>query len=331
MNIRVVESSLIPSSGCHSLLPSVCPMARDWKRTAMKFESVRTNRRESEFSYAASYRTQRAIKKAENRRSGKRDWQTMHAALSLEEEEADLYHVHWFKRFLRWVLGLFLLPVCWVTTWTFFSQFSKAAVEEGFWHASEFWYFAIGCLVMMGWLLSHLGEKFFLYLYVWGHEMTHAICVWLCRGKVTAFHVSVDGGYITTNKTNWMIALSPYFVPFWSVVVAIVFGLIRCFVDLRVEWDLVLYGLMGLTWTFHMIWTLRMLPRDQPDLQENGTFLSLVVIYLANLIVLVVLMCAAKDSPWGQSKSYFREWMHHSIFCVCEAWRMASSLYAMLR
>ena len=42
-------------------------------------------------------------------------------------------------------------------------------------------------------------------------------------------------------------------------------------------------------------------------------------------------MCAAKDSPWGQSKSYLREWMHHSIFCVREAWRMASSLYAMLR
>lgn len=100
--------------------------------------------------------------------------------------------------------------------------------------------------------------------------------MWIFRGKVTAFHVSVEGGYITTNKSNLVIALSPYFVPFWSVVLAVIYGLARIFAEPNPAWDLAFYAAMGLTWTFHMVWTLWMIPRDQPDLRENGIFLSLV-------------------------------------------------------
>src|SRR5690606_403472 len=133
-------------------------------------------------------------------------------------------------------------------------------------------------------------QPFFLYLYVLGHELTHALFVVLFRGKVTDFHVSTEGGYITTNKTNLMIALSPYFVPFWSVVAALLFVAARHGFGLSGVWDKFFYAVVGLTWTFHMVWTLWMIPRDQPDLKENGTFLSLVVIFLANLLIVVALM-----------------------------------------
>ena len=128
----------------------------------------------------------------------------------------------------------------------------------------------------------------------------------LYRGKVTDFHVSTSGGYITTNKTNLIIALSPYFVPFWSVVCAVLYAVVRYFAGLSQEWDRLLYAVMGITWTFHMVWTLWMIPRDQPDLKENGTFLSLVVIYLANLL------CVAGDSPWQNSKEFAMEWLRHA-------------------
>jgi hypothetical protein len=134
----------------------------------------------------------------------------------------------------------------------------------------------------------------------------------LYRGKVTDFHVSTSGGYITTNKTNLIIALSPYFVPFWSVVCAVLYAVVRHFAGLSQEWDRLLYAVMGITWTFHMVWTLWMIPRDQPDLKENGTFLSLVVIYLANLLVLAGLLCVAGDSPWQNSKEFAMEWLRHA-------------------
>ncbi len=279
------------------------------------------------FAQVLSLANRRAHEQA-NRRSGRRGMKTVQAAIaasSLEEEDESLF---WPKRLLRWVVASLLLPLCWVTTWTFLSHFSRATLEQGFWQSAEFWYFATGALVMGGWLWSGLCQTFFLYLYVWGHEMTHAVFVWLFRGRVTAFHVSAEGGYITTNKTNMVIALSPYFVPFWSVVVALGYGMLRVFADLERGWDFALYAAMGLTWTFHMVWTLWMIPRDQPDLRENGTFLSLVVIYLANLVVLVALLCAAEDAPLQNTKEFAHEWIRYAATWGDALWRLGLEWFA---
>jgi hypothetical protein len=207
---------------------------------------------------------------------------------------------------------LVLLPLCWVTTWTLLSRFSEATLNQEFWKTAEFWYFAMGALVMTGWFWSGLLQSFFLYVYVLGHELTHAVFVVLYRGKVTDFHVSAEGGYITTNKSNWVIALSPYFVPFWSVVCATIYAILRYAVGLPPEWDRLLYAVMGVTWTFHLIWTLWMIPRDQPDLKENGTFLSLVIIYFANVLVLAGLLCLAARSPVHDIREFAIEWFRHA-------------------
>ena len=135
----------------------------------------------------------------------------------------------------------------------------------------------------------------------------------LFRGRVTDFHVSADGGYITTNKSNLLIALSPYFVPFWSLVAALAYAVARVAMDHPPrELDLAFYGAVGVTWTFHMAWTLWMIPRDQPDLRENGTFLSLVIIYLANLALLVGLQCLASESPLRSVRDFGMEWFRHA-------------------
>ncbi len=247
-----------------------------------------------------------------NRRGGNRGKKFVWAAVAEAEFDDDMESAEWLKRLMRWSLALMLLPLCWVTSWTFLSRFSQAAVNQDFWKTAEFWYFATGALVMVGWFWSGLLQSFFLYLYVLGHELTHAVFVVIYRGKVTDFHVSTSGGYITTNKTNLIIALSPYFVPFWSVVCAVLYALVRHFAGLSQEWDRLLYAVMGITWTFHMVWTLWMIPRDQPDLKENGTFLSLVVIYLANLLVLAGLLCVAGDSPWQNTREFAMEWLRHA-------------------
>ena len=243
-----------------------------------------------------------------NRRCGKRREKYVWAAVAASEVHEEVESSVWLKRLMRWTLALLLLPLCTVTTWTFLLRFSQATVDQNFWKTAEFWYFATGAMVMIGWFWSGLLQTFFLYLYVLGHELTHAVFVLLFRGKVTEFHVSVDGGYITTNKSNLLIALSPYFVPFWSVIGAVTYALVRYLADLSQEWDRVLYALLGVTWTFHMVWTLWMIPRDQPDLKENGTFLSLVVIYMANVLVLVGLLCVASDSPLQSAREFAMEW-----------------------
>lgn len=273
---------------------------------------LKNQRREKvSFAQVLSSANRRAHEQA-NRRGGKRAEKFVWAAVAAAEMDVGAESGEWVKRLLRWSLALVLLPLCWVTSWTFLSQFSQAAVDENFWKTAEFWYFATGALVMLGWFWSGLLQTFFLYLYVLGHELTHAVFVLLYRGKVTDFHVSADGGYITTNKTNLVIALSPYFVPFWAVVCVVVYAAVRYLADLTPGWDRLLFAVMGVTWTFHMVWTLWMIPRDQPDLKENGTLLSLVIIYLANLLVLAGLLCVAAESPLHNCREFAMEWLRHA-------------------
>lgn len=274
------------------------------------------------FAEALSLANRRAHEQA-NRRSGRRDLKSVRAVIAAEDWDHETDSVAWVMRVMRWMLALVLLPLCWVTMWTLLSQFSHATAQLGFWKSAQFWYFTLGAVWMVAIFWSRLMQSVLLYLYVLGHELTHVVFVLICRGKVTDFHVSTQGGYITTNKTNLLIALSPYFVPFWAVVLALVYAGIRAGTTLAPGWDLGFYASMGVTWTFHMIWTLWMLPHDQPDLKENGTLLSLVVIFLANLLVLVLLLCVATQSPWLSLQSFALEWLRHAATWGDQLWRLA--------
>jgi hypothetical protein len=297
-------------------------MAKQRSSTPKKRPTSNQRREGASFAEMLSLANRRAHERA-NRRSGKRELRSVRAAIAATAPDEGGDSVEWTRRLMRWALALVLLPLCWVTTWTFLSRFSQATMERGFWQTPEFWYFALGALSMIGWFWSGLLQSFFLYLYVLGHELTHAAFVVLFRGRVSNIHVSTAGGYITTNKTNLVIALSPYFLPFWSVICAVVYAVLKLTVDLKPGWDLAFYAMMGVTWTFHMAWTLWMIPRDQPDLRENGTFLSLVIIYLSNLMVLVALLCMAADSPLRDARDFAYEWLRHAATWGDAFWRRA--------
>jgi hypothetical protein len=54
-----------------------------------------------------------------------------------------------------------------------------------------------------------------------------------------------------------------------------------------------LYGLIGTTWAFHFTFTCWMIPKKQTDLTDHGAFVSLVVIYLMNLLLLSIMLVLA--------------------------------------
>ncbi len=266
----------------------------------------------------------RRAREQANRPSGRREMKSVWASVAATHEEDDINDsLSVLGLLLRWFLAVVLLPFCWVTTWTFLSRFSDATLERGFWQTQQFQWFSVGVVLMLlgfGWRII---QGPLLYLYVLGHELTHALFVILFLGKVTDFSANRSGGYITTNKSNLIIALSPYFVPFWSVVVALSYGLLRHFVVLGKWWEPGFYGVIGLTWSFHMVWTVWMLPRDQPDLKEHGRFFSLVIIYLANLLLLVALLCVAAESPWQDARAFAMEWLRYAATSADTIWRWA--------
>jgi hypothetical protein len=249
-----------------------------------------------------------------NRRLGQRELKHVRASIAGTAYGYEDAPTGVLTRMGRWVLGLLLLPLCWVTSWTFFAQFSNATIDHGFWKMPAFWYFATGALLMTGWFFTGLLRSMFLYLYVLGHELTHILTIWAFRGRVSDWDATTEGGYVTTDKSNIVIALSPYFVPLWATVGVIVHALLGLAFELPPVSDKILFGWVGFFWAFHLLWTLWMIPRDQPDLKENGRFLSLVIIYLSNQVVLAVLLCAVAK-PLG-----FEEFGNQWVGNAAKSW-----------
>jgi hypothetical protein len=207
----------------------------------------------------------------------------------------------------RWVNGIiavFLLPIVIALSGTFFSAFSNVALNQAFWATEEFWFFALGALL---WVIAFFGLPRPVLLYVFGHEMTHALWVWMMGGRVSAFRIRRDGGHIITDKNNFLIALAPYFFPIYSVGAILAYGGAGLFHDV-LPYRQLLFAVIGMTWAFHISFTIWMIPKGQSDLTYHGTFFSLVIIYLMNLAVLsALLIIASPDVTLANFSSSFAD------------------------
>ena len=189
-------------------------------------------------------------------------------------------------KWVKFIVALFLLPICAILSQTFFTSFARATVSERLWAGVEFWFFSLGAVL---WLIAFFGLPRPIVLYVFGHELTHALWVWLMGGRVSRFKVGREGGHILTDKNNFLIALAPYFFPLYSILVIALYGALSLFVNMQ-PYGRLLYALIGGTWAFHLTFTCWMIPKNQSDLSDNGTIFSLVVIYLINLLILSAML-----------------------------------------
>jgi hypothetical protein len=221
-------------------------------------------------------------KKSRRRKSGK-----LRAALLAPALPASVP-----TRWVKFVIGLFLLAPAWILTKTFFTIFTRAAVDHAFWLTEEFWFFSLGSIL---WIVAFLALPRPLWIYVFGHELTHAVWVWVMGGRVSEFRITGGGGHIVTDRVNTWIALAPYFFPIYSVIVIALYGFAGLFWDLA-PFRPLLFMLIGATWAFHLTFTVWMIPKGQPDLAYGGTFFSLVLIYLLNLAVLSAFLIIASPA-----------------------------------
>ena len=204
-------------------------------------------------------------------------------------------------RWINTLIGIFLLPIACLLTQTFFTALSRETLSHGFWATEEFWFFALGSIL---WMIIFFGLPRPVVIYVFGHELTHAIWVWLMGGKVTDFKVGRDGGHIVTNKNNVLIALAPYFYPIYSMLLLVIYGVAALFTDVG-PYNRLFFVLLGATWAFHISFTLWMIPKGQSDLTYHGTFYSLVIIYIINLLILSAMLIIA--SPESSFLAFARE------------------------
>ncbi|MBI4347797.1 MAG: hypothetical protein HY553_13155 [Elusimicrobia bacterium] len=160
-------------------------------------------------------------------------------------------------------------------------------------------YFLIGCVAypVAHYATTGLGfdgpRRF---LYIFAHELTHAIVAWASGYRIHAFVVGKDGGHVDMNKSNVFVALAPYVLPLYALIVVLAYRLwlwqagAKAGVLAHEVFLLCLGAALAFHWifTWSALWTV-----DQPDLAlAGGTLFSLVLIVFGNgLVVLAALKC----------------------------------------
>lgn len=184
------------------------------------------------------------------------------------------------KRLMLMIVAFVGLPLVWVLWHCLLKTFAVDWVNTPFWTLPRVG-FLVGCVVMAA-LYVWRGKQFVV-LYVFAHEMTHALAGLLFFAKIHQISIRASGGFVRLSKGNLVITLAPYCVPFYLLLAVLLYGILQiCLPDLLPFW--VWSFLFGMAVIFHLCFTAdALLSVSQPDTHEYGRFFSWWFILVANL------------------------------------------------
>ena len=182
-------------------------------------------------------------------------------------------------KWLKFILGLLLLPLCAGAV----PALVRVVRVSG--EASEVW-------VPLGagaacWLIVFALLPKPMWIYVVGHELTHVVWSWLFGGKVKKFKATSQCGEVVLTKSNFLVALAPYFFPLYAVLVVLVF-VVGHLIWGWARWTPGFHLLLGAAYAFHLTLTWEILKSRQSDITGQGYLFSGVIIWIGNMLVLLL-------------------------------------------
>ena len=245
------------------------------------------------------------------------------------EDDVPVVPISGWPKILRIIIAVcVLLPLSVVMVFALLMQLYHAAPTvstPAFWLSEPIWYTLLGACTFLAMMIARVFEPVLVYVYVLGHELTHAIAAKLCFGHVRDFKIDFDGGYVETDTDNLFIALAPYFVPLWMLFwLGALWVVNLCYpFETYLPW---FYAGFGFWWTFHLYWTIWVIPREQPDMLENGLELSMLITILMNILILIVVLCCFDVmTPRGYLEDFVSA--AQQIWQVlCECWQLVLQL-----
>lgn len=213
-------------------------------------------------------------------------------------------------KWIKFIIAVLLLPVCAGAARALWLVLRASGSADTTWIP-----FLAGaaCWIVVFFLLPKP-----MWIYVFGHELTHALWTWLFGGQVKRMKVTAKGGHVVISKTNFIITLAPYFFPLYAVMVVGLFALGHFFW----KWPLVWFHLLvGAAYAFHVTLTFHTLRTRQSDITSQGYFFSAVTIFLGNVCVLLfgIPLLTAKVHLlevlhfWLNSTDRILVWLQHTV------------------
>jgi hypothetical protein len=196
-------------------------------------------------------------------------------------------------RLLKFLIALLLVPACAALTMTAWRLARQLSLGPQGLTDPALWAFVAGYGLWLA-VFAFLPKP--MRTYVLAHELTHAFWALMMGARVGGLKVKKTGGEVRTSKTNWFIALAPYFFPFYAMLFLALFFTGHAIWNFdRYLWAL--FFLVGLGWSFHVTFTLMMLlTTKQPDVQAHGALFSAMVIYAMNLLTMALMVAALSRS-----------------------------------
>jgi hypothetical protein len=183
------------------------------------------------------------------------------------------------SKWLKFIIAVLLLPVCVGAAMALWGVLCAFGGPDTTW---------IPLLAGAAcWLVIFMLLPKPMWIYVFGHELTHALWSWLFGGEVKRMKVSSSGGHVVLTKTNFLVVLAPYFFPLYAVMVVATFATGSLFWNWR-GYLVYFHLLLGAAYAFHVTLTFHALQTRQTDITSQGWVFSGVVIYLGNISVLLL-------------------------------------------
>lgn len=184
-----------------------------------------------------------------------------------------------FIKILKTLIAILLIPFCIgaiTTLWQTVHQNSSFGI--------------IWVIILTGffaWTLIYFFIPEPRWIYVLGHELTHALWSLSFGGKLKKIKVSSGGGHVSITKSNFIVSLAPYFFPLYVFLIIIFFLIMNIFWNLN-TYVYIFYFLIGVAYAFHITLTFKILKTRQPDIIKEGYLFSFIIIFLGNVITLLV-------------------------------------------
>ncbi|HFC91993.1 MAG TPA: hypothetical protein ENJ51_04195 [Leucothrix mucor] len=208
--------------------------------------------------------------------------------------------------FLKWPIGilsiLLFMPAC-SHLWQVMGYIYKHSSN----YSMLFYGFFAYSILWLLWIKQSMMARWFSTL---EHEVTHSIFAIISLNRVVGLHATGGAGGVMYyhGPSNWIITLSPYFVPTLSLFILLFLSLVKT------SHLSILFFLLGFSLAYNFLTMWKSIHYLQSDLVQSGWLFVCMFLPTANVLMLLIILTALPNDGLNTENSLLYVWQDAMVF-----------------